>query len=176
MTSSEGATCPDRRVAAGAEDHDSSDGVVDGGGSAAAGGLDGGVAEAASKVTEPLLVAGLAATSATLVGVVYPRYPELFPTCPSRVLFGVYCPLCGGTRSANALAMGRPRDAFDRNAFVPVLVVLAAWSWLAWTGRSIGRRWLAAVPRWLWWTFGGLWLVYGVLRNLPVEPFTSWAP
>ena len=127
-------------------------------------------------LTEPLLVAGVAATSVLMVGLVYPRYPELFPTCPSRTLFGVLCPLCGGTRSAHALATGRPGDAVVFNAFLPVLVLLTAWSWVAWVGRSIGSHLLPAVPRWLWWGVGLLWLVYGVLRNLPVEPFAFWAP
>ena len=127
-------------------------------------------------LTEPLLVAGVAATSVVVVGFVYPRYPELFPTCPSRTLFGVLCPLCGGTRSAHSLATGRPGDAVAFNAFLPVLALLTAWSWVAWVGRSIGGHVLPAVPRWLWWGVGALWLVYGVLRNLPVEPFASWAP
>lgn len=127
-------------------------------------------------LTEPLLVAGVAATSVLVVGLVYPRYPDLFPMCPSRTLFGVLCPLCGSTRSAHALATGRPGDAVAFNAFLPVLVLLTAWSWLAWVGRSVGRRLLPAVPRWLWWGFGALWLAYGVLRNLPLEPFASWAP
>ena len=133
-------------------------------------------AEGRGSLTEPLLVAGVAATSAALVGVVYPRYPELFPACPSRVLFGVYCPLCGGTRSAYALATLEFQEAVRFNAFLPALVVLTAWSWLAWTGRSLARRWLPPVPRWLWWTVGVLWLAYGVLRNIPAEPFASWAP
>ncbi|MFO7960408.1 MAG: DUF2752 domain-containing protein, partial [Nitriliruptoraceae bacterium] len=73
-------------------------------------------------LTEPMVAAGAAAASVVLVGAVYPRYPELFPSCPSRTLFGVWCPLCGGTSSASALATGRVSDAFRFNAFVPVLV------------------------------------------------------
>ena len=127
-------------------------------------------------LTEPLLAAGVAATSVLVVGVVYPRYPELFPACPSRTLFGVWCPLCGGTRSAHALATGQLVEAVRFNAFLPVLVVLTAWSWVAWVGRVMQRDVLPAVPRWLWTGVGVLWLAYGVLRNLPVEPFASWAP
>ena len=127
-------------------------------------------------LTEPLVAAGVAATSVLVVGVVYPRYPELFPACPSRTLFGVWCPLCGGTRSAHALATGQLVEAVRFNAFLPVLVVLTAWSWVAWVGRVMQRDVLPAVPRWLWTGVGVLWLAYGVLRNLPVEPFVSWAP
>ena len=127
-------------------------------------------------LTEPLVAAGAAAASAVLVGAVYPRYPELFPSCPSRTLFGVWCPLCGGTSSASALATGRVSDAIRSNAFVPVLVVLTAWSWLAWVLRSVQRDWLPAVPRWLWTTVGVLWLAYGILRNVPIEPFASLKP
>ncbi|MFP4149577.1 MAG: DUF2752 domain-containing protein [Nitriliruptoraceae bacterium] len=135
-----------------------------------------GGAQPGGSLTEPLIAAGVAAASVALVGLVYPRYPELFPSCPSRTLFGVWCPLCGGTRSAHALASGDLRAAVRLNAFLPVLVVLTAWSWLAWVSRGRGRWPLPAIPRWLWWTVGLAWLAYGVLRNLPVEPFTSWAP
>jgi hypothetical protein len=133
-------------------------------------------AEPRGSLTEPLLAAGLAATSVAVVGLVYPRYPDLFPACPSRTLFGVWCPLCGGTRSAHALATGDLRGAVGFNAFVPVLVLLTAWSWAAWVTRLRARWTLPAVPRWLWWSIGLTWLAYGVLRNLPVAPFASWAP
>jgi hypothetical protein len=133
-------------------------------------------AQPRGSLTEPLLAAGLAATSVAVVGLVYPRYPELFPACPSRTLFGVWCPLCGGTRSAHALATGDLSGAVGFNAFVPVLVLLAAWSWAAWVTRLRARWTLPAVPRWLWWSIGLAWLAYGVLRNLPVEPFASWTP
>jgi hypothetical protein len=95
---------------------------------------------ARGSLTEPLLAAGLAATSVAVVGLVYPRYPELFPACPSRTLFGVWCPLCGGTRSAHALATGDLGAAVGFNAFVPVLVVLTAWSWTAWISRLRSTR------------------------------------
>jgi hypothetical protein len=133
-------------------------------------------AQPRGSLTEPLLAAGLAATSVAVVGLVYPRYPELFPACPSRTLFGVWCPLCGGTRSAHALATGDLSGAVGFNAFVPVLVLLTAWSWAAWVTRLRARWTLPAVPRWLWWSIGLAWLAYGVLRNLPVEPFASWTP
>jgi len=132
--------------------------------------------EARGSLTEPLVAAGAAVASVALVGLVYPRYPELFPSCPSRTLFGVWCPLCGGTRSAHALARGDLRAAVGLNAFLPVLVLLTAWSWAAWVSRLRARWSLPAVPRWLWWTVGGTWLAYGVLRNLAVAPFASWAP
>lgn len=129
-----------------------------------------------SALTEPLIAAGAAAASVVLVGSVYPRYPELFPSCPSRTLFGVWCPLCGGTRGASALARGQAVEAIRFNAFLPVLVVLAAWSWLAWFGRAVQREVLPVVPRWLWIGVGVAWLAYGILRNLPVAPFASWTP
>jgi hypothetical protein len=127
-------------------------------------------------LSEPLVAAGAAAASVVVVGLVYPRYPELFPACPSRTLFGVWCPLCGGTRSAHALATGQLAEAVRFNAFLPVLVVLTAWSWVAWVGRVRQRGRLPAVPRWLWTGVGIAWLAYGILRNLPMEPFASWIP
>jgi hypothetical protein len=140
-----------------------------------------GVADADAPVearglTEPLMVAGAALAGAAFVGLVVPRVPGLLPTCPSLTLFGVLCPLCGGTRASTALVSGRLGDAVGFNALVPVLAVLVGWSWVAWVGRATGRLRLGSVPRWIWVSLTVAAAVYGVLRNLPFEPFASWAP
>jgi hypothetical protein len=127
-------------------------------------------------VTEPLIAAGVVVAGAAFVGLVVPRFPGLVPACPSQTLFGVWCPLCGGTRAANALVSGRLSDAVGFNVLVPVLAVLVGWSWFAWFGRASERFRLPTVPRWVWASLAVVALVFGVLRNLPFEPFASWAP
>lgn len=97
--------------------------------------------------------------------------------CPSRALFGVLCPLCGGTRAARAVVTGDLGAVARLNLVLPVLLVLSAWAYLA----SATRGWRRAVPpvprtRRLWLPLGALTVLYGVLRNLPFEPFSVLAP
>ncbi len=51
-----------------------------------------------------------------------------FPTCPLRMLTGLYCPLCGGLRMTHDLLHGDLAAAFVDNAFALIgLPLLFAW-------------------------------------------------
>lgn len=135
-----------------------------------------------SKVLVTALVAGGGLAAAGFLTFVEPGSTNplaaLYVTCPSRTLLGVACPLCGGTRAAQALLRGEVREMARLNLVLPVLVVLGAWAWLASMTRDAVRWRVPAIPRrrWLWGTLGVLFVAYGVLRNLPWSPFTALAP
>jgi hypothetical protein len=135
----------------------------------------------AARLLPGVAVGALAAGAVTFLVAVEPGSSNplaaLYLECPSRTLFGVLCPLCGGTRAARALVAGDVRAVPGLNLVLPVLLVLGAWAALAattWRGRSR----IPPVPRTagFWGTLGVLTVVYGVLRNLPVEPFIWLAP
>ena len=131
-----------------------------------------------SPLTGPALTAFAAAGSLALVGLVDPNQPGHYPVCPSITLFGVNCPFCGGLRGAHALAHGHLGAMVSSNLLLPVIVVVAAWAWLSWTTRVLGR-WQVPPPRLTtrsWAVFGIVALVYGILRNLPWAPFVALAP
>jgi len=65
--------------------------------------------------------------------------------------------------------------AVSSNLFLPVVVVLVAWSWLAWVTGAVPRP-RAVVPTWAWPALLGLALVFAVLRNLPVGALQTLAP
>jgi hypothetical protein len=97
------------------------------------------------------------------------------PVCPTKALFGVCCPGCGGLRMAYSLLRGDVLSALRYNAVSLVFVLLFAWSFVAWTvGRVRGRP----VWTWLQWRYTpwiaipvlGLWFV---ARNLPFGPFPA---
>lgn len=130
------------------------------------------------RVREPLGVGALGVAAFAAVRWLHPTGRVRLP-CPSLVLFGVYCPLCGGTRAAYALSTGALGAAFGYNAFVPVIVLLSGWGWLAWLTRCMGGKVrVPGIPRQgtVLVLVALLSVIYGVLRNLPWAPFTTLAP
>jgi hypothetical protein len=96
-----------------------------------------------------------------------PAETSLFPPCPFHYLTGLYCPGCGSLRATHALLHGRFLEALDFNPLMVLLLpFLVLW----------GVR-----PGWLgdtWWGWGllGLIMMYWVVRNIPVFPFSLLAP
>jgi len=98
------------------------------------------------------------------------------PPCPFHWLTGLYCPGCGATRAAHALAHFDPAGALAMNPLlvlaVPLVVLLLAGraGWLpgpprAWLERMADARpWAIAV------------VAFMVARNLPWPPFSWLAP
>ncbi|WP_406860382.1 DUF2752 domain-containing protein [Streptomyces sp. HUAS MG47] len=112
-------------------------------------------------------LAGVAAAFA-YVGTVDPNEPGHYPVCPLLRLTGVYCPGCGGLRSAHAFVHGEFGTAFGSNALAvigygvfAVLIVL----WLIRAVRGLPVR--TGLPNRWWWAIGALVAVFTLVRNLP---------
>ena len=119
----------------------------------------------------PLLVGG-----AFLAGCIVMRAvdPAGGPTiCPFKAMTGLDCPGCGATRAVHQLLNGHVMAALDLNVFAVVLLPFAAWWCFAALVRGFGGpSWRAVtIPRaWLPLTIAVV-VVFGVVRNLPMEPF-----
>jgi hypothetical protein len=106
------------------------------------------------------------------VGAVDPNQPGHYPVCPLLRYTGVYCPGCGGLRSAHAFVHGDFLAALQDNAAAvlayPVLAVL----WTVWVVRAARGRppRIDLRPVHLW-TLGAFVLVFTIVRNLP---FGGW--
>jgi hypothetical protein len=129
-----------------------------------------------------LLVAGaaaLVATAAYAVASAPPTPDSLYPKCASHALTGLHCPGCGTGRAAHALLNGRPLDALGYNLFAPLLLpLLLALAFRGLVGWAVGRPVLRTRPVphvWLWALAAAL-VLYGVVRNIPAEPFSHLAP
>lgn len=117
------------------------------------------------------LVFGLGAFGLVLASGVIPL------PCPLKFLTGLDCPLCGGSRVAGALLQADLARALDLNAFVVLVVLpLVAAVLVAMARVELGRarfHWpggrLGGV---LGYVLLGAFLTWGVVRNLPLEPFT----
>ncbi|MFE7104932.1 DUF2752 domain-containing protein [Streptomyces sp. NPDC057575] len=102
------------------------------------------------------------------VGAVDPNQPGHYPVCPLLRFTGLYCPGCGGLRSAHAVAHGDIAAALGSNAlavagYAVFAALWALWVVRAWRGRPMS---IAAKPV-VWWGIGAVLLVFSVVRNLP---------
>ena len=114
------------------------------------------------------LLAG--AASIAYVGLVDPgRASSLYPPCPSRALFGLDCPGCGGLRGTHDLLHADISGALDHNLLLPFLLVAVAYGAALALGPAFGRtiRPLRP-PRWAVVTGAVVLGAFTVLRNLPV--------
>ncbi|MGK5530370.1 DUF2752 domain-containing protein [Streptomyces sp. URMC 129] len=126
-------------------------------------------------VAAPLAALAAAGAAFGYVAAVDPREPGHYPACPVLALTGLYCPACGGLRSAHALAHGDLAGALGANAaavagFTALAVGLVVW--LVLTVRGTARA--PAVRPAHAWALGGALVVFTVVRNLPLG--TSLVP
>ncbi|NED86359.1 DUF2752 domain-containing protein, partial [Streptomyces sp. SID11233] len=86
---------------------------------------------------------------------------------------GIYCPGCGGLRSAHAVAHGDFAQAFQDNALAVAGYALAAVLWLVWVLRAARGQDLAVLqpPARLRWALGAVVLLFTLVRNLPPGGF-----
>jgi hypothetical protein len=120
-----------------------------------------------------------------MVGVlasVPPTADSLYPKCMLHQTTGLHCPGCGMTRSVHAALNGRFEQAFAYNVFavvvVPYLALAGArwlWAWV-WGLPPRPSRLPAGVRRWSPPVIGIVMVLFWVLRNVPVYPFTLLAP
>ncbi|MFE7124690.1 DUF2752 domain-containing protein [Streptomyces sp. NPDC057617] len=122
----------------------------------------------ARRLFPPVAVLGGIAVAWTYVGLVDPNETGHYPVCPLLLLTGLYCPACGGLRSAHAVAHGDLATAFGANALAVIGYAIFAAVWVAWVvraGKGLPVR-ITLGPLW-WWGLGAVVLIFTVVRNLP---------
>ncbi|WP_320776256.1 DUF2752 domain-containing protein [Streptomyces sp. CRN 30] len=128
-----------------------------------------------TRITRLAAPAGaLAAVAAAFayVGTVDPNEPGHYPVCPLLRFTGVYCPGCGGLRSAHAVVHGELTAALHANALAVAGYLVLAALWTVWVVRAArGRPFRVDLGPAHLWTLGVSLLVFTVVRNLP---FGGW--
>ncbi|WP_435811278.1 DUF2752 domain-containing protein [Streptomyces termitum] len=122
----------------------------------------------ARRLLAPLgTLAGTAAAFA-YVGAVDPNEPGHYPVCPLLRFTGLYCPGCGGLRSAHAVAHGDLAAALGANALAVAGYALCAVLFAVWLVRAVRGTpsRIALHPAW-WWALGTLTALFALIRNLP---------
>ena len=120
----------------------------------------------------PIGVAAVAAGGLAVVHTLDPHEAGHYPTCPSLLLTGLYCPGCGTLRMLHDLTQGDLAGALAMNPLALVLLPAVVAGWVTWALHAWGVRPRRHVtPAWPAWvllaTIGSFW----VLRNVLA---TSW--
>ncbi|MEU2109768.1 DUF2752 domain-containing protein [Streptomyces sp. NPDC019507] len=120
------------------------------------------------RLAAPLATMAVVAGAFAYVGAVDPNEPGHYPVCPLLRFTGIYCPGCGGLRSAHAFVHGDLGTAFGANALAVAGYLLFAVLWAGWLVRAAGAKPVRITlgPAW-WWGLGALLAVFTVVRNLP---------
>ncbi|MFI0819284.1 DUF2752 domain-containing protein [Streptomyces sp. NPDC021098] len=127
-------------------------------------------AAAARRLLAPFGVLAAVVAAFGYVGAVDPHQPGHYPVCPLFRLTGLYCPGCGGLRSAYAVAHGELLRALGDNALVVVCAGVFCAGWAVWCATALGwrrRRGTWAWQPWHAWAIGGAVLAFTLVRNFP---------
>jgi Protein of unknown function (DUF2752) len=105
------------------------------------------------------------------------KYP-FYPFCPFHILTGLNCPACGSLRALHQLSHGNILAALHFNSLLivslPFLGIVLARKLSA---QITGSPWRPIEQRpFLWWLFVGVFVGFGILRNLPFTPFNLLGP
>lgn len=127
-----------------------------------------------------LAAAGLAifAVGSFVVGFFNPSTENFFPACPLLSMTGYACSGCGLTRGFHAFFHGDILAALSYNALIPFYIVI--FLYLIFYGLSVvirgrGLGFKLLTPRTLGIFLVGA-LLFGVIRNIPVFPFSVLYP
>ena len=113
------------------------------------------------------------------VGTYPPNEQSFYPRCQLHSLTGLHCPGCGLTRSVHSLLNGQIGQAIAWNPLALVIVPLVGylalrWLWYwAWEKPLPNSR---RYPTWFITVIGTILVLFGILRNVPIEPFSRLAP
>ncbi|SRR5579871_1169141 len=92
-----------------------------------------------------------------------------YPACVFHEITGLYCPGCGSTRALYQLLHGNILTALHDNVMAVLAIPFFIYA-------AFRKKPLSLIhPYWIWGLFCVL-VVFTILRNIPVYPFTYLAP
>lgn len=104
-----------------------------------------------------------------------PGHSEFLPPCFLHAVTGFSCPGCGTTRALWYLLHGHLLLALGENALSILLLPYVLYD----LGATLTRRWRtisSQLPPWSVWAVLTAIILFSVLRNVPMSPFTLLAP
>ena len=127
---------------------------------------------------KPIAVLGLCILVLTLLYIFNPAGSIFYATCPFHALTGFYCPGCGSLRALHQLLDGQLATAFGLNPLMVLSLPFLGYSFLSYIMVGIRGHLLPNffVPAIFIWVFLGIVLLFWVLRNISLYPFSLLAP
>ncbi len=107
-----------------------------------------------------------------------PEQSTNLPKCIFHSTTGFHCPGCGSSRAVHQLLHGRPDLALAYNPLATLLLPVVAYVFFAQVLEMISRFHLPRMTikvQWLW-TLLAVVVLFWILRNVPLYPFTLLAP
>jgi hypothetical protein len=120
----------------------------------------------------PVLVGGLMFAGACFLFWFDPANYSFYPTCLFHKTTGLLCPGCGSLRALHQLLHGNVAAAFRLNPFLVLCLPIAICFVASFSVKIVRNQPVRLQAKWVW-LFVGAGLVFGILRNLPLGPFTS---
>ena len=120
----------------------------------------------------------MSALGIAVLYVIDPRVPGNYPVCPFLSLTGCYCPGCGTLRAMYQLMHADVVGALSYNPLTVLSLPFIIYSFTTSALRKVhapAPRPAFMHPRWIWVLLVGI-VLFWVLRNVPVAPFTALAP
>lgn len=107
-----------------------------------------------------------------------PAHSNWYPPCIFHKLTGLYCPGCGTLRALHQLLHGHFLAALDYNSLMVLLLPFLLYSFFSYgmliiRGRALSRIFIPAL--WIRILLVAI-IVFWILRNIPIYPFTWLAP
>jgi hypothetical protein len=133
------------------------------------------VSTAKARVFVGLFVAAL---GVILLRVFDPATAGIFPPCPLHYLTGWYCPGCGSLRAMHALLHGNLQQAWAMNPLTIMLLPFVAYGLASELLGVVRGRGLPqpVLPASYIRALCGVIVLFGIVRNLPLYPFSLLAP
>ncbi|MHC4284956.1 MAG: DUF2752 domain-containing protein [Planctomycetota bacterium] len=107
-----------------------------------------------------------------------PTNSNVYPPCPFHALTGLCCPGCGTLRALHQLVHGRLLTAFGLNPLMVLSLSLLGYGFVSKVVfvQSGRRMWGVLIPAvWIWILLGVI-ILFWILRNIPLYPFSLLAP
>lgn len=107
-----------------------------------------------------------------------PSRTAFYPPCGFHELTGLWCPGCGSTRALHQISHGNLARAIGFNLAVVLALPFLTLTGLAYlSGREL-HAWVPSILRrpWMVWALALAIGLFGILRNVPAEPFSWLAP
>jgi len=99
------------------------------------------------RLAAPIGVAVIAVAGCAYLALVDPNEAGHYPVCPSRAIFGVDCPGCGGMRGMHSLLHGDIAGALNHNVLLLIVVPLAVVFWVRWLISAVQGRYPSVTSR-----------------------------